>query len=388
MTDGNVTSGFDDEPERIRIPESECKTFFIVTYIGVFGLICFLGIIGNALSFIILRRYKRTETTGTATFLLTVLAVADNSFLLITGVIQILTTALICRGTGLGDQPYFPYLQTFVWSLVYITQMAPIYVIVLVAFNRYIAICHPFRIVSMKTVKIQVITAIIFVIVYNIPRFFEYDLSCSHLTSVTESTFENVTSVSKTNSSSCGTTLKSNEFYNVFYENILYCVFVFLGPFLLILFFNGTVISELMYPRVKDVEMSLNERQERRNITRVMVIIVLVFLVTQTPAFVNQILYIYYSLQPDVVLLETRLQCGSVYFYFYHISNVIVAAGSSVNFVIYCVCRRNFRGRLWDLLLCHPERRLSTTSTYRSSNATATTHLSSSVASKELKTAN
>jgi len=36
-----------------------------------------------------------------------------------------------------------------------------------------------------------------------------------------------------------------------------------------------------------------------------------------------------------------------VYFYYYHISNLLVTANSSVNFVVYCVFRRQFRRRLY-----------------------------------------
>ena len=34
------------------------------------------------------------------------------------------------------------------------------------------------------------------------------------------------------------------------------------------------------------------------------------------------------------------------YYYYYHVSNLIVSANSSVNFIIYCVLRRQFRLRL------------------------------------------
>jgi len=37
-----------------------------------------------------------------------------------------------------------------------------------------------------------------------------------------------------------------------------------------------------------------------------------------------------------------------VYYYYFHVSNVVVSANSSVNFVVYCVFRRQFRHRLRD----------------------------------------
>jgi len=69
-----------------------------------------------------------------------------------------------------------------------------------------------------------------------------------------------------------------------------------------------------------------------------MFVIIVVFLVTQTPAYVNQVLYYF--------LAETRYQCGDSYFYYYHLSNLVVSSNSAFNFVVYCACRRNFRRRL------------------------------------------
>ena len=80
---------------------------------------------------------------------------------------------------------------------------------------------------------------------------------------------------------------------------------------------------------------------ERNNITLVMVVIIVMFLATQTPAYVNQLLYYF--------LAETRYQCGDAYFYYYHLSNLVVSSNSALNFVVYCVCRRNFRRRLATL---------------------------------------
>ena len=46
------------------------------------------------------------------------------------------------------------------------------------------------------------------------------------------------------------------------------------------------------------------------------------------------------------LLAETHYQCGDSYFYYFHLSNLVVSSNSALNFVVYCVCRRNFRRRL------------------------------------------
>jgi len=73
-----------------------------------------------------------------------------------------------------------------------------------------------------------------------------------------------------------------------------------------------------------------------------MIVIILIFLVCQTPAFVNQLVYVIGV--PD--------SCGRPYYYYYHVSNIVVSANSAVNFVVYCVFRRHFRRRLREFCSC------------------------------------
>jgi len=78
-----------------------------------------------------------------------------------------------------------------------------------------------------------------------------------------------------------------------------------------------------------------------------MIIIVVIFLVCQTPAFVNQLVYV----------IGVEDSCGLPYYYYYHLSNIFVSANSAVNFVVYCVFRRQFRRRLRDFCGCGGDER-------------------------------
>ena len=73
-----------------------------------------------------------------------------------------------------------------------------------------------------------------------------------------------------------------------------------------------------------------------------MIVIIVIFLVCQTPAFVNQLVYV----------IGVADACGLPYYYYYHFSNIIVSANSAVNFVVYCVFRRQFRRRLREFCGC------------------------------------
>jgi len=57
---------------------ANCDQFTFVLYVFVLGTICVFGLVGNTLSFLVLRSERRGHV---ATFLLQTMAVADNVFL-------------------------------------------------------------------------------------------------------------------------------------------------------------------------------------------------------------------------------------------------------------------------------------------------------------------
>jgi len=194
---------------------------------------------------------------------------------------------------------------------------------------------------------------LLFVCIYNLPRFFEYDISCYSDTASSSDVDDDAADVNNTTETllmygrDCRSELVKSKTYQIVYENLLYCVVVYLGPLALLVFFNVALVRELVQShrerRRSGVGVAANssptdERRERNNITLVMLVIIVIFLVTQTPAYVNQLLYYF--------LAETHYECGDPYFYYFHLSNLVVSSNSSLNFVVYCVVRRNFRRRL------------------------------------------
>jgi hypothetical protein len=238
------------------------------------------------------------------------------------------------------------------------------------------------------------------VALYNLPRFFEYSLTCKTLevqlggldgqdfnTTITSLSSGIDAEPMQCSRVDCETALKKLDWYNWGYENVLYCLVVFMLPLLLLIVFNVALVVELFRSHKErlnnsggrpSVTSESDERHERNNITLVMLVIIVVFLVTQTPAYINQLLYYF--------LAEEEYQCGHAYFYYYHVSNLIVSSNSCLNFVIYCVCRRQFRQRLGDLRCfgwrcsqckscrCIRGQRESVSSTGRSSGTACTTN--------------
>jgi len=75
-----------------------------------------------------------------------------------------------------------------------------------------------------------------------------------------------------------------------------------------------------------------------------LIVVILVFVFCQSPAFITQAL--------PSVLPDATLYCPFSYFYYARISDLLVVANSSLNFVIYCFCSRRFRTILLTLLGC------------------------------------
>jgi len=88
---------------------------------------------------------------------LQVMAVIDNLFLLATGLSQMFTATTLYN--GITSHWFSVYLRTLVWPLVHITQMLTVYMTVIIACNRYIAVCHPYRaerLCSLTVVRLKV----------------------------------------------------------------------------------------------------------------------------------------------------------------------------------------------------------------------------------------
>ena len=135
--------------------------------------------------------------------------------------------------------------------------------------------------------------------------------------------------------------MKNSQIYLIVYENVLYCLFVFLGPLIILVILNARLIRELFVARqrLRQRHLPIPGEEEEQNLTLVMVVIILIFVCTQTPAFINAVL-------SNVLDQMKFYACGHAYFYFYHISNVLVTSNSTSNFFVYFVFRQSFRERL------------------------------------------
>ena len=248
-----------------------CAVFDFTVYTLVGGTLCLLGLVGNVVSFSVL--WKDSSKTATA-FLLRALAVADTLVLLMA--LPIYVAPPVYPYTGFLQSYYLLYvnlLPTF-WPCYLIPYTGTIMLTVLVSLNRYFAVCRPFRsqkFCSTDSARIHVVLVALFSVVYNIPRYFEYEK------------VEICVGYNKSKEGFEISAFGDNLLYRILYAYVLYFIVMHGGPLLSLAFLNYKLIKALKKRQQRRAEMGKGGYQQ--DITLVLVVVIFVFMFCQTPTF-------------------------------------------------------------------------------------------------------
>jgi len=120
---------------------NQCAMFDFSVYTIVLGLMIVLGVVGNALSFIVMLNDSATSATS---FLLQALAVADTLVLLAALPLYVLPNVYPYTGVLGFYYELYMGLMPFLWPIYLIPYTGTIFLTVLVSVNRYEAVCRPF----------------------------------------------------------------------------------------------------------------------------------------------------------------------------------------------------------------------------------------------------
>ena len=312
-----------------------CLEKFIV-YSLIVGTLVVVGIIGNSLTFVVFWKGNFKSSTS---FLFLTLALIDSALLL--AIFTSFTMSAFVDYTGLlqSFSSIYSYLRVYVLPSALLAKTATIWVIVLIAINRYIIVCLPLRAsqwCTISKVKIQLAVVLIAAVLYDIPPFVEFRVV--HYTIVTSS---NGTS----GRTSVGWTRfgEHRSLYR-FYCSVCLLIFLLVLPILILTVLTIRLIKAMNAHRRMQLEMQSRSLPDDSNVTFALVIVVIVFIVCQVPTCVCSVLL-------DVFQLEYT--CGSVVFYLGCIADILVIFNSAINFIIYILTNRRFR----DVLLKHVCRR-------------------------------
>jgi len=180
-------------------------------------------------------------------------------------------------------------------------------------------------------VRRHVIYVALFSLLYNIPRFFEYQkVEVCVGFNASRHAFE---------MSAFG----GNTIYRVVYANVLYFVVMLGGPLLSLAILNANLIRALKRQARRRSEMGVTSAAgNQSDVTLVLVVVVFVFIVCQTPTFVDHIFW-------TVLDESNRATCGEWHYYYTAIGDMMAIFNSAVNFVIYVLTSPKFRQHLADI---------------------------------------
>ncbi|XP_023932499.1 G-protein coupled receptor daf-37-like [Lingula anatina] len=309
--------------------------FYVNTLAG--GSLSVFGILGNILVVTVLTLDKPVTSTS---IMLRGLAISDTLFLVTT----FLYKPMLGIYVHLGEAEFYAkytytcliqYLRPIMYSLQHIST----WIVVAVAVDRYFAVCRPLQNLSRRYANrirpcLTLLAVYLGCFIFNIPRFFEYE------TTVIQ--YKNRTMCSPKENQS----VRQNKFFIIFYCWILYFLIMYIIPIVTVTVINVKLILSLRQARKQRANLRGHaphaEREE--NTTRLLIIVVLVFIGCQTPDFVLQVIYFINVINP--------LNIKSALGVFSKVTDTLLTFNAAVNFLIYCAIGTNFRKTLTDLLMC------------------------------------
>ncbi len=299
------------------------------------SLFCLVGLIGNTVSISVLRQDKeRLE----AMFLLQILTVADSMYL----VVSILRYPLKYL---VADKTQYVYLQPYVFPLLKTCQTICIWMMVLVTTERYIYVCKPLqapRLFHKKARRVLAVMVFVVGILYNIPRFLE---SCTF-------TFHNGCTNTLTVTMIYRPAFRGTLYFNI-YKSAMYIICIYFLPLATPCAMNVQLIQAIHRSRKRHREITrsgaANQAVHETNATLVLVVIIVVFLLCESPELVLQVLTVIHRHISAIpifsgeypVLLDLVIDS----------SEVLMVVNSSTNFFIYLLLSKRFRATLKEIFV-------------------------------------
>ncbi|ELU13083.1 hypothetical protein CAPTEDRAFT_216168 [Capitella teleta] len=301
--------------------EGNCDAYNLWFRVIFGGFVMTLGLIGNILTIIIMRKQKTKTTTMLA---LTYLAIADFCVLIIYGTIN-LSPAI----TDLANNADLAYNMKIIISrcVMPISQsfnLVSVYITVIVIWQRYVGVCLPTKAktyVSMRIVNVQVVCVVIGAVLLYLPSF------CASLLFPEMMHFD-----LRSTATHAG--------FTIFYDLILSYTISYIIPIVSLVTMSFGLVRGLRNMKFQGD----NKQKTKKEMTFSLVVIVIVVVICQSFAPIRRVLRWKYP------SYNMAIRCGGDLFYFGPTEIIFILINSSCNFFILVVCARGFRGKLLALV--------------------------------------
>ncbi|NPA72554.1 MAG: G-protein coupled receptor [Gammaproteobacteria bacterium] len=237
--------------------------------------------------------------------------------------------------------------------------------------ERYIGVCHPMKgkaLCTPQRAKYIILVVCTAAAVLTVPDFFAKRVETVVVVSPSG---ENVTTYVGR-----ATELSKMASFSVGYSYMIQVLFTFM-PLILLLAFNSLLIRAVMQANrqrhaMANMNVVRSERQERHSrdqhrITVMLITVVIVFLLCQSPQAIQNILLSYYSHKGLITPVKIRLFTITA-----NVFNLFVIINASVNFILYSAFSTKFR-RTFSRLFCRCLQRQRPSDVLFSEMATAVT---------------
>ena len=323
------------------------NTFAFYLNVVVIPITVSLGLLGNLISIFVLHkdRYNRV-----AVFLLQNLALA-NCFLLLMSFF-VLTVAFGILGVVVEDYAHtvLPFIVVYVNPLGSISNCYVIWSTILLALNRYAAICRPFtskNFLKLSSARIQVAVVVILSVLFSIPHFFTYDIdqyfcvkktsrNCSddHVKMLQDYGSENI----EMKYNFTLTPLGDSHHFQVYYQTIFFTFIILILPLVLLIALHVPIIRQLQNSKKRMKSNCLvYDGKNEDNITVAMVTIIISLVICHVMERICEV--------AKHLSGEENSDWGLLYAQ--NISNFFVQLKSSTDFIIYYILKKRFRKEFW-----------------------------------------
>ncbi|XP_074640963.1 FMRFamide receptor-like isoform X2 [Tubulanus polymorphus] len=309
-------------------------------YVVVIGIMCFLGIIFNTISIIVLNK----DNQSTINFFLKALALSDILSLLMMLIHH--TFSSIYPYTGLLENYYRDsvYMIPYIWPLRMMVNTMCMLVITAITIDRYIRVCHSDKVLKWAKLRNAYITMVVIVILsasINIPRFFVIKTSSCYVPETNRIMVYN----------------ELTQFYREYFPLIytLDSIGYFI-PFFALIVFNSILLitvhrSRQKQPLQQKTSTGSFSGRVALNVTATLITIVIIFIVCETPIRIYRLLVFLKSFTHHETA-QRFSQDEKTTYYIQLLGDTLTTFDCFVNLFVFTFVGQRFRRILVHMLLC------------------------------------